>query len=126
MRLMPDPVPPPMAAPNVTVTSSEPIATTVRSGLQLLTGGFIVEGIEAFGLYDFTERQSTWATAAFTLALVLVQNLIEKQRNRKFLGAAPQPATLDDGYGRYDVLIVLGAVVLALLAILLLRVLVGA
>lgn len=93
---MPTPVPPSQPAPNVTLTSSEPVAVTVRSGLQLLTGGFVVEGIELF-LYDFTEDQAKWAAGAITILLVFVQNFLEKRRGRKYLGAAPTPATRDDG-----------------------------
>lgn len=94
---MPQPVLPAQQAPNVRLTSSEPFAVTVRSTLQLLSGGFIVEGIQLF-LYDFTEAEAKWATGAFTVLLVFVQNFLEKRRGQKYLGAAPLPATRgDDG-----------------------------
>lgn len=83
-------------APNLTVSQSPTVGVTVRSGIQLLTGGFITEGIELF-VYDFTEDQAKWATGAFTLLLVFTQNFIERRRNQKFIGAAPVPSVAPEG-----------------------------
>lgn len=88
-------------APNLTVSQSPTVGVTVRSGLQLLTGGFITEGIELF-VYDFTENQAKWAAGAFTLLLVFIQNFLERRRNQKFIGAAPVPR-IEGEHGHYDV-----------------------
>jgi len=81
----------PMESPNVTVSNSPTVGVVTRSAIQLLSGSFFVEGIELF-LYDFTDDQAKWATGAFTLLIVGIQNAIEFKRNRKFIGAAPVPA----------------------------------
>lgn len=81
----------PMKSPNITVTNSPTVGVITRSAIQLLSGSFVVEGIELF-LYNFTDDQAKWATGAFTLLIVGIQNLIEFRRNRKFIGSAPVPA----------------------------------
>lgn len=113
---MPTPIPPAQPAPNVTFTSSEPAATAVRTGIQGLTGAFIVDFIEAFELYDFTERQYGLAVALAGMVLAFIQNLLEKRRGRKFLGAAPTPATRDDdGQAHWQTVVVMVAIVIVLL-----------
>lgn len=106
---MPDPIPATQPAPNITLTSNEPVATTVRSGLQLLTGGFLVEGLELF-LIDLTEDQAKWAAGALTIALVFAQNWLEKRRGRKYLGAAPTAAVRDDGHTNWQTALLAAAV----------------
>ncbi len=91
-------MPSPQEAPNVNLGNSQAVGFTARTGVQLITGGFVVEGIEAFNLYQFTEAQSKWAILALTLLLGFLQNFFEQRRNRRFIGPAPTPAVLpEDG-----------------------------
>lgn len=87
--------------PNVPFTNSVPVANAVRTGVQGITGSFIVEFIEAFNLYDFTDRQYGLAVVAFGMILSFVQNFFEKRRNQKFFGAAPEPRVKSPQEGGY-------------------------
>ena len=60
-------------------------APVVRTGGQVFTGAFLIEGIELF-LYDFPTEQQVWLTAVAAVALSWLQNFIEKQRGRKLIG----------------------------------------
>lgn len=87
-------VPLPEQAPNLAFTTNVPVATAVRTGVQGLSGAFVVDFIEAFNVYDFTERQYGLAVALAAMVIALLQNLWEKHRGQKFFGAAPEGATL--------------------------------
>jgi hypothetical protein len=91
------PIPPPEPAPNLTITNSPTVGAGVRTGLQVVSGQFIVEGIEVFNIYNFTEDQSKWAAAALTITLAFLQNFLERRRGQKFIGAAPEGAVRPEG-----------------------------
>lgn len=63
-------------------------APTVRTGGQVVTGAFIIEGLTVFDLASFTEAQTRWLTVALTLGLAFAQNVIEKKQGRKLVGVA--------------------------------------
>lgn len=93
-------------APNLTISNSPTVGAGVRTGIQVVSGAFLVEGVEVFNLYDFTELQAKWLTAALTITLAFLQNFIERRRNQKFIGAAPTPAVRPEGgYVMPDVVI---------------------
>ncbi len=95
-------MPNPQEAPNVSLGNSQAVGFATRTGLQLVTGGFIVEGIELFSIYNFTEAQAKWAAGALTVLLAFTQNFFEQRRNRRFIGPAPTPEVLpEDGPGEF-------------------------
>jgi len=98
-------IPAPEQAPNISLGSNVPVATALRTGVQGLSGSFIVEFIEAFEIYDFTERQYGLAVALFGMILAFGQNLWEKHRGKKFYGATPEGGVLPPKpeEGHYDV-----------------------
>lgn len=70
------------------VVSLGPVAApTVRTGAQLLTGEFIMQGVELF-LWEPSGDQRTWLVGLITLALAFGQNAIEKWKNRKLIGVS--------------------------------------
>lgn len=87
----------PPVEPEITGPSSEPVkpvvtlgpisAPVVRTGTQLLSGEFIMQGIELF-FWEPSVDQRKWLVGALTLALGFGQNLIEKWRGRRLIGAA--------------------------------------
>lgn len=83
-------------APNITLGNRQDVGFATRTGLQLITGNFMVEGIELFGLIDFSEDQSKWVAGFLTILIAFIQNFFEARRNRRFIGAAPIPATLPE------------------------------
>jgi hypothetical protein len=77
----------PSSEPRAPVITAGPVsAPVIRTGAQALSGAFIVEGIELF-VYDFPEEQTSWLTAAVSIALALLQNWIEAKRGRRLIGA---------------------------------------
>lgn len=77
----------PSSGPQTPVITTGPVAAPViRTGAQVITGAFIVEGIELF-IYNFPEEQTSWLTAAVSLLLAWVQNFIEAKRGRRLIGA---------------------------------------
>lgn len=111
---MPEPIPATQPAPNVTIGSNVPVATALRTGAQGLSGVFIVDFVEAFNLYDFTERQYGLAATLVGMVLAYIQNLLEKRRGRKYIGAAPEGATRPEG-GHVDLATALLATAVAVL-----------
>lgn len=67
------------------VKVGEVAAPVVRTGGQVFTGAFLIEGVELF-LYDFPEDQQLWLTAVATVALAWAQNYLEKRQGRKLVG----------------------------------------
>lgn len=86
-------------APNVSTGNSQAVGFAARTGIQAVTGSFIVEGIELFGFVDFTEDQAKWLGVALTVVLSFVQNFFEQRRNRRFIGPAPTPAVKPEPRG---------------------------
>lgn len=74
--------------PVISVGSSEVASRTIRGTLQGGIGYFLCEGIEAFHLYDFDDRQWAWATVALGFAVTYVQNAVESRRGRRLIGAS--------------------------------------
>lgn len=75
------------------VTARKPIvkvgavtAPVVRTGGQLVTGAFLIEGVELF-IHDFPEAEQAWLTVVASLVLCWVQNALEKRQGRKLVGA---------------------------------------
>lgn len=62
----------------------------LRTGLQGITGGFIVQGLEVFGIASFTIDQRGWLVVALTTFVAGVQNWVEKWQGRKLIGATVQ------------------------------------
>lgn len=69
----------------VTGTVAAPV---IRTGLQGGAGVFVVQGIEAFNIYAFTDAQRSWSIVAITIAFAFIQNQTEKVKGRRFIGAA--------------------------------------
>lgn len=64
-----------------------PVASPVlRTGAQGGVTYMVMEAIEAYGLYDFTERQWAITMIIGTGVASLVQNTIEARRGRKLIG----------------------------------------
>lgn len=67
------------------VTVNAVASPIIRGGGQILTGSFLVDGLLAFDV-TLADRQIVWLAGAFTMAINVGQNLIEKWRNRKLIG----------------------------------------
>lgn len=80
-----------MTAKKATVTvPNEPTAAGIRVGGYLVSAGFILEGVDAFHLWESqTPNQVKWAMTAISITLSVVTNIVEKVRGRKLLGAPP-------------------------------------
>jgi hypothetical protein len=71
--------------PNVTLG---PVAAPVaRTGGQVITGAFIVQGLTVFGV-PLDTAQSTWLAAALSVGVSALQNWWERRRGRKLIGTA--------------------------------------
>lgn len=86
---MPSEITGPSSQPSdpVITTSGPEAATAIRTGSQIITGAFLIEGIELF-FYDFTEEREKWLVMAATFAISWVQNRIEAHRGRRLIGAS--------------------------------------
>lgn len=62
-------------------------APVVRTAGQGGLAFIIMEIIESYGLYDFTDRQWSITLLAGTTFLAWLQNTIEQRRGRKLVGA---------------------------------------
>lgn len=68
------------------VVTLGPVAAPVaRTTGQLISGGFIVEGLELF-VTDLTAEQSQWLSLALAGAVCAGQNWLERRRGRKLIG----------------------------------------
>lgn len=110
-----------MARTRVSQAVTRPTRTGVQGGIAYL----VLEGIEAFGLYDFTGRQWAWALVAGTALVSWIQTLTENRLGAGFLRAVPpkdEPVDVpgEEGYAdpRLAVAIALVALVVAFLALL--------
>lgn len=73
------------AAPVVTLGAiTSPV---LRTSLQGITGGFIVQGLEVFGIAAFTIDQRAWLVVALTTVVAGAQNWVEKWQGRKLIGS---------------------------------------
>src|SRR4051794_3428333 len=83
--------------PEITGPSSEPVAPVVTAGpvtapvvrtaLQGVTGGFMVQGLEVFNLASFTPDQRAWLVVVLTIVLSYVTNFVEGKVGRRLIGA---------------------------------------
>lgn len=90
-------MPTPRKANTVTGPSSEPkapIVTTgavaapvIRTGVQGIGAGWIVDGIDIWNVAHLTDRQQVWLLVGITALLSFAQNLIEKRAGRRLIGA---------------------------------------
>lgn len=82
------PITGPSSTSEPVITTSPLTAATSRTFIQGGIGAFIVQGIEEFNPDLLTDGQVVWAAAAITAAVAFVQNLIEKWRGRRLIGAS--------------------------------------
>lgn len=84
--------------PEITGPSSEPkqpVVTTgtvaapvIRTGVQGIGAGWIVEAIDVWNLAELSDRQQVWLLVGLTALLSFVQNMIEKKAGQRVVGAA--------------------------------------
>lgn len=71
---------------------SDSVARPVRGGVQGGAAFLVVEAIEAFEIFDFTERQFGVTILVLSLVFSFIQNVLEnKGLIAAFLKRAPQP-----------------------------------
>lgn len=68
----------------MTTTVSESIARPARTAIQSGPGWAIVEIIEAFEIYDFTDRQYGITLLVLTVITGYIQNALENSRGKAF------------------------------------------
>ena len=56
---------------------SDALRRGVRAGIWFSVATFLIEGVELFNLYDFTEAQAQWLTVALGVLLTLAINFAE-------------------------------------------------
>lgn len=65
-----------------------PVAAPVaRTGGQVITGVFLVQGLTAFGV-PLTDVQAAWLAGALSVGVSALQNWWERRRGRKLIGVA--------------------------------------
>lgn len=84
--------------PTITGPSSEPsppVVTTgsvaapvIRTGVQGIGAGWIVDAIDIWNLASLSDRQQVWLLVGLTALLSFAQNMVEKQAGRRLIGAA--------------------------------------
>lgn len=84
--------------PEITGPSSEPkepvvvtgtvAAPVIRTGVQGIGAGWIVEGISVWHVAELSDRQTVWLLVGLTALLSFVQNLIEKRAGQRLIGAS--------------------------------------
>ncbi len=94
---------------------SQSVARPLRTGVQLLSAGVVVEFVDAF-FYDFTDRQYAAAVALVTMLLGFLQVLVEDRAGKAFLrepSPPEQPVTTVEERGAFDagILITIAAIV---------------
>lgn len=65
-------------------TVSEKYARPIRGGVQGGAAWAILEFVEAFAIYDFTERQLVIATLVLAAIISFAQNAAEQSRGKGF------------------------------------------
>lgn len=65
-------------------TVSEAVARPVRTAIQSGPGWVIIEIVEAYELYDFTDRQYGVTLLVLTVVTGYIQNLLENRRGKGF------------------------------------------
>ena len=73
-----------MTTPTPTSRVSEAVARPARTVIQSGPGWVIIEVVEAYGLYDFTDRQYGVTLLLLTAAASVVQNFLENRRGKAF------------------------------------------
>lgn len=77
------------SAPAEPLVTMGPVASpATRTGLQLITGEFIVQGVEAFDVVALTDTQRAWLVVALGILLAVIQNTLERWRGRRLIGTA--------------------------------------
>ena len=56
---------------------SDALRRGVRAGIWFSVATFLIEGVEVFNLYDFTDAQAQWLTVALGVLLALAINFAE-------------------------------------------------
>lgn len=75
--------------PDPVITLGTVASPVVRTGVQLLSGEFIVQGLDLWDVVSFSSpEQRTWTALALTGLVCIVQNLVEKAKGRRLIGAA--------------------------------------
>jgi hypothetical protein len=73
----------------MTATVSEAVARPVRGLGQGGVGWVVVEAIEAFNIYDFTEKQYGLAVVIISALVSFLQNLLENKLGKGLLRKVP-------------------------------------
>jgi hypothetical protein len=71
------------------ITAGPLVTPTVRTGGQLVTGEFLMQGLEAF-IWIPTPNQRGWLVVAFGIGVALVQNIIERRTGRRLVGTGTE------------------------------------
>lgn len=75
------------------VRMSEVGARGIRTGGQGGAGYLVIEAVEAFNVYDFSERQSTVTLLILTAVFAVIQSFVENKIGKGFLRQIP-PTTV--------------------------------
>lgn len=70
------------------VTTSTIAAPVIRTGVQSIGAGWIVDAIDIWNIANLSDRQQVWLLVGLTALLSYVQNMIEKRAGRRLIGAA--------------------------------------
>lgn len=76
-----------MAAKKPNITMGPVAAPVARTGGQVITGAFLVQGMVAFGV-TLDDAQSAWLAGALTIVVSVAQNWWERRRGQKLIGVA--------------------------------------
>lgn len=70
------------------VTTSTVAAPVIRTGIQGVGAGWLVQGIDLWNIANLTDDQQIWLLVGLTALLSFAQNLIEKHAGQRLIGAA--------------------------------------
>lgn len=63
-------------------------APVIRTGMQGIGAGWIVQGFDIWNIAHLTNDQQIWLLVGITALLSLLQNTIEKRSGQRLVGAA--------------------------------------
>jgi hypothetical protein len=70
------------------VTTGSVAAPVIRTGVQGIGAGWIVDGIDIWNVAHLSDRQQVWLLVGLTALLSFAQNMVEKRAGRRLIGAA--------------------------------------
>jgi hypothetical protein len=79
----------PSSEPTPPVVTTGPIAAPViRTGVQGIGAGWLIQGLAIWNLAELTDDQQVWLLVGLTALFSLIQNSLEARAGRRLIGAA--------------------------------------